>query len=1803
MPLMQRAGYTFHETLHEGSRSTLIRATRLEDGRPVIFKLPGGDYLGRHRTLEIQREYAICCRVRSDLTIQALGLESLGDRLALVLEDFGGQPLRSLADRQGSVDVKKFLDLAIRVTASLGHIHSRGVIHKDIKPQNILYNPDTRVLKVADFSISATLSLETATPESPTHLVGTLAYMAPEQTGRMNRSVDYRADFYALGATFFELLTGRRVFPYDSPLELLHAHIAQVPPSPRDLVAEVPEQIAAIVLKLLAKDPEARYQGAWGLNADLEECQRQLQEKGSIGRFPLGTSDRSRRFRLPQGLYGRASDLSLLMEAHARTTAGRCELLLVAGSAGIGKSSLVNELHRVIAARQGSLAVGKCDQLNRSIPFDAIQQALLPLIHQTLADGETRTAAMRERLQAVLGGNVSVLVEAVPEMRTLLGEQPPPMPLPPSESSNRLNLVLTRTIQAFATVDRPLVIFVDDLQWADSATLALLQALTRDPDSHHLLLVGAYRDAEVPASHPLAVTLSELRTQGLPLTELHLTPLGPEEVTRMIQEATDATIDRANELGRLIHARAGGNPFSVKEFLRVLHEQELLRTSPQTGRWEWDMAQIEAREIPDDVAILMANELRGLPPATIELVKIAACLGVAFNFQDLSVACATTPTETARVVWSVIERGFVLPLSKDYLLLDQNGGGTVPADLEVPLRFLHDRVRHAAYSLIPEGERAEWHLKVGLRLFEEARASGTLEERLFTILPHLGHAPERIGPAALRSELMALYMKAGRRAKASGAYRTASELFRAGTALLPETAWEIDHERAFVLHMELAESRFLAGEFAVATQGFTTLLTHARTDTQRSGVLAMQATLASLNSQHAEALRIGLEGLKLFGVELPLSPDGAALGAELGEVAARLGGRSAMELLELPRMSDPRAESSINLLASIAASAYQDNQSLFALLVLRMVRLSLEYGNSRLSPFGYVIYGVLLATALDEPHRGRQFGQLAVDLAARFQEHVLHARVRYLRAGLIDFWTQNARAGLVELREAYKGLAESGDWIYAGHCLAVLLWRRWAAGDPLQEIQEDSHRTIEFLKVSKDPDTIFYVMSVQQTLLMMRGIDEDVSKRFPETSAKASQAYLHLCATEQHYLFRQPEQALRRAQEAVPYISYCAGLVLVALHAFYHALSAAEVYRSAGPEQKEKLAAEMEQQLAYLEKIAGRSPESFSPHHLLVSAEVAYAKGQIPQAISAYELAIIAARAQGFLNVEALACELACRFHLKVGRRPLASSYLLDALYAYDRWGATHKSNLLAEEQASLLRSLGSAFRQWDERSKRAGLQSVASDKKSGDSTGSSTSESLTESLDMSSVMKASQAISSEILFPQLVASLIHIAQESAGAQRAVLVLKRDQEYFVEAATDASPEGAGPVAPHRLRESQVLCQAIAQQALRTGQPVHLDDASAEESYREDGYIARGGVRSVLCAPILHRRQIVGMFYLENNLISGAFNASRLQVLGMLSAQAAISLENAALYHKLEEYSHTLERRVAERTAELDHKNKQLERTLETIKAMQAQIITQEKLASLGALTAGIAHELKNPLNFVTNFAALSLELVQELRESVREDRLLAPRQRQGLEKLVDALELNMRKTDEYGQRATGIINGMLQHARGEQGERMPIQINKLIHESVLLVRHGLDSNPARRDVVIETEFDDTVPELLLVPGDIQRVIINLLDNACYAASEQALKRGAAGQARVTVRTKWHEGAVEVRVRDNGNGIPPAIREKIFTPFFTTKPPSHGTGLGLSICYDIVVVTQGGKLWVESEEGQYAEFVAVLPGTLASQGMA
>ena len=605
-------GYQIIAQIYEGDNSIVYRGIRQQDNLPVIVKMLKQDYPTPAQLTHYRQEYEITRNLNLKGVIKAYSLEEYQRKLVIIFEDFGGTSLNKLINnsekKQAITSLNKFLDIAIQAAEILAQIHAANVIHKDINPANLVWHSETKQLKIIDFSISTLFTRENPTIKNPTILEGTLAYISPEQTGRMNRSLDYRTDFYSLGVTFYELLTGQLPFPTNDALELVHCHIAKVPIATDQINPEIPKAVSDIVMKLMAKTAEERYQSAFGVRIDLAECLEQLQTKGSIADFSLGTQDISDHFQIPQKLYGREAEVEALLTAFERVadnSQSQIEMMLVAGYSGIGKSSLVAEIHKPNTRLRGYFTAGKFNQFQKSIPYSAVVTAFKGLARQLLTESEAQLQQWREKLRGAFGVNGQVIIDVIPEIELIVGEQPPVPELGASESQNRFNIVFSNFIRAFCTKKHPLVIFLDDLQWADSATLKLIELIVTDSDMQYLFLIGAYRDNEVSPTHPLIMTLDGLLKDGATINYITLAPLELENISQLIADTLYSDTNSVKPLAELVMRKTGGNPFFVNQFLKTLYAENLILFEVPDQIWQWNIDQIEAQNITDNVVELM----------------------------------------------------------------------------------------------------------------------------------------------------------------------------------------------------------------------------------------------------------------------------------------------------------------------------------------------------------------------------------------------------------------------------------------------------------------------------------------------------------------------------------------------------------------------------------------------------------------------------------------------------------------------------------------------------------------------------------------------------------------------------------------------------------------------------------------------------------------------------------------------------------------------------------------------------------------------------------------------------------------------------------------------------------------------------------------------------------------------------------------------------------------------------------------------------------------------------------------------
>ncbi len=1785
--------YQIIEELHDSPNSFVYRGYRLENSQPIILKILKPTYPSPERIAWFKQEYETTKSLQFKGVIAAYSLENYLHQWVMVLEDFGGESLNHFIKKR-QFTIAEFLPLAIQIVETIGEVHQCQVIHKNINPANIVRNHQTGQVKLIDFGISTLLSRENPTFRNPNLLEGTLAYISPEQTGRMNRAIDYRTDFYSLGVTFYELLTGQLPFPTDDALELVHCHIAKQCVPLHECKSDIPQVISEIVLKLMNKNAEDRYQSAHGLKSDLEICLQQWQVKQQIAPFLLRQHDISDKFQIPQKLYGREEEIATLMAAFERVSMGANEMMLVSGFSGIGKSALIQEVYKPITRQRGYFIAGKFDQFQRNIPYTSIIQAFRSLVLQLVTESETAIALWREKLLTALGGNGQVMIEVIPEIELIIGSQPSVTDLPPAAAKNRFNLVLQNFIKVFTRQEHPLVIFLDDLQWVDGASLKLIEMLMTVADSKYLFLIGAYRDNEVSAAHPLMLTLAEIKQAEATVNQIVLSPLALLQITQLVSDVCHCEPVTAIPLAELVLTKTNGNPFFMTEFLKSLYDEALVTFNYQQSSWQWNLEQIQSQQITDNVVELMADKVQKLPPQTQTVLKLAVCIGNRFNLEKLSTISEEAPRETASAIWPAIAEGFILPLSNTYKLINQDVEGLLER-LTTEYKFAHDRIHQAVYLLITEIDKKAMHLRVGQLLLRNTLPQKQ-DENLFDIVNQLNRGQDLINYSIEKYQLAQLNLQAGKKAKSSAAYQSAFNYLQSGLGLLQKDSWQTQYNLTLELHVEAAEAAYLSTNFAAMERLTEIVLQQAQTLLDKVKVYEVRIQAYWAENKHLDAVKTALQVLKLLNINFPEQPSQTDIILALQQTHSVLAGKTPSDLSDLPIMTDPVKLAAMQIMTIVWSPAYLTVNELIPLIACQQVNLSVTEGNAAESAFAYANYGLILCGQghIDTAY---QFSQLALELLEKFNATKLKAKI-YVFCNFVRHLKEHLRKVLLYELEAYQSGLASGDFEFAaggamGYCMMSYL-----SGKELIKLEREQatyHQAIAQLKQEAflNWHCIFWqvvlnLIGKAENPCCLSGEAYDENKMLPlhlEVQDRTAMLHLYTNKLTLCYHFHQFEQAIENAVKLEEYLVNAATTCFAPPAYFYDSLTRLVMFPNADASEQNRILEKVGANQEKMKTWANHAPMNYLHKFYLVEAERFYVLGKDQDAREYYDRAITLAHENEYLHEEALAYELAGRFYLAKNQKHLARHYLQDAHYAYQQWGAAAKVKDLESRYPRFLTKTST-----DNFPNRLNISTTNSD------------QTTSAVLDFSSVLKALQTISSEIVLDKLLAKLMKIVIENAGAQKGFLILYQQDNLVIEAQGTVDADNLtllqslpiNSVFPNT--KIPLLSISVINYVAYTHKDVVLNDATQEAQYTLDPYIVATQPKSILCTPLIHQGKLSGILYLENNLTTGAFTSDRLEVLRILSAQAAISIENCRLYEQLEGYSRTLEQKVEIRTQELQQTNQELASTLQTLTTTQAQIIAQEKLASLGALTAGIAHEIKNPLNFVNNFAELSVELTQELCEEIaNQQERLDPETREYIAETLNDLQQNAQKINEHGKRADNIVHAMLMHSRGQAGDRQMTDINALLKEAIELSYHGMRAKMPSFNINIKTDYADNLGQVNVVPQNISRAFINIINNACYTTHKKKMRLIAEEfLPLISVTTKDLNQRIEIHIRDNGEGIPQEALDKIFNPFFTTKPTGEGTGLGLSITHDIIVQQHQGEIKVETEVNVYTYFIVILP---------
>jgi predicted ATPase/signal transduction histidine kinase len=1844
-------GYRITEKIYSGSKTLVYRGIREQDQQPVILKLMRNDYPTFTEIAQFRNQYAITKNIDLPGIVKPYSLENYHNGYALVMEDFGGISLEEwLLQKQAigekSLSLNEFFPIAIAIISTLEGLQRLRIIHKDIKPANILIQPSTGEVRIIDFSIATLLSREVQSLSNPNVLEGTLAYISPEQTGRMNRGIDYRTDFYSLGVTFFELLTGQLPFSTDDSMELVHCHIAKEPLKASSINSNIPPILSEIISKLMAKNAEDRYQSAYGLKHDLELCHDQWQNRGIVA-FELGTQDISDNFIIPEKLYGRQFELATLLAAFQRVSAGATEMMLVSGFSGIGKTAIINEIHKPIARQGGYFIKGKFDQFQKDIPLSGIVQALRDLIGQLLSETDNQVKKWKTKILSALGTQGQVLIDIIPELELIIGQQPEVTELSGNAAQNRFNLLFQRFFQVFTTKEQPLVLFLDDLQWADVTSLKFLQLLMSETTSAtvtddiqqtnitdgSLLLIGAYRDNEVSPAHPLCLTLKEIEKTGSVINNIALTPLQQNDLNCLVADTLRCEKRTAFPLTQMVFAKTKGNPFFSNQFLKSLHKDGLITFNFEANRWHYNLAQLQALAITDDVVEFMTIQIGRLSETTQEVLKLAACIGNEFDLRTLSIVYEKSTVDTAFDLWIALHEGFILPQNEIYKLFQegqvplgnidtQNDDESFMNSLALPrYKFVHDRVQQAAYALIPEYEKKPIHLKIGLLLLNNIPVAER-EDKIFELVNQFNIAVELITDKNQRHDLAEMNLTAGRKALASTAYQAALKYLTTGIELLADDSWEKKYELTLALYETASEAAYLAGEYEQMEEFIEVVLTEAKTLLETVKVLEVKIQAYGVKNQGIEAINTGIAFLKLLGVALPENPSQVDVQLAMAEVALNMNGRSIEDLTNLPEMTEATTLAGMRILSSLSVSVYQASPQLFPLIILKEIELSLKYGNTSLSAYAYVIYGLILCGSLGDIESGYRFGDLALRLTDKFNAQELKAKMIDIFYGAISHWKEHTKDILNHLLQGYSIGLQTGDLEFASYCLYSHCYAAYFIGQELTGLESAmASYSNAISNLNQERAFNWHAIYWQSILNLLKATEnpccligeayneEKMLAIHQQTKDGTGLLYFHINKLILCYLFYDFQQAIDNSQLAENYLESGVGNHVVPLFHFYDSLVRLAIYHDKHQTEQNLILDTVQTNQVKMQMWAHHAPMNYLHKYCLVEAERSRVSSQYLEAIDYYDRAISLAKENEYLNEEALANELAARFYLEWGKQKIAQTYLIDAYYCYSRWGAKAKVEDLAKRYPQLLapiiqqEKLGFHPSEKTTHSHSKSLSSLSNQQ-----TILASKASISDSLDLASVIKASQALSGEIELEQLISTLMRVVMENAGASKGGLILSKGNHSNLKL-TAVSYNSQTKFPGINLESSNDVPVTLINYVKRTLEILVIDDAKANISFADDRYIIREQPKSILCIPIINQSKILGIIYLENNLTTGAFTRSRVELLKLLTTQAAISLENAILYtnlaeanENLEEYNHKLEEKVAVRTQELNEKNQHLQQALEELQRTQTQLIQSEKMSSLGQMVAGIAHEINNPINFIHGNITHASEYVKDLLDviSVYQQEYPHPsplvEEKNGavdvdflledLPKLLDSMKVG-------SSRIRNIVLGLRNFSRLDESDMKPVDIHEGIDNTLMILQHRINGKNERPEIAVIKEYGQ-MPQVSCYAGQLNQVFMNILSNAIDALDE-GIGNSKLHTPTIRIRTELvNNQTVKIQIADNGVGMTETVRQKVFDPFFTTKPVGSGTGLGLSISYQVVVDKHKGQLSCNSTPGEGTEFVIEIP---------
>lgn len=1844
----------FHlsEVIYSSKTSLIYRGVSLPAYSPVIIKRLRQTQPSPGDVSDLQQE----CRMTGALAdlegvSRIVDLIKYKNYLFTVSEDFGGTSL-DLVMKKNVFRLDDAMRLAIRLCAILGDIHSRSVIHGGLSPSNVIVNQRSDIIKVIDFSHASYFTEYPQLITDPEKHWQDLRYISPEQTGRINRPMDFRSDYYSLGVTFYELFTGGVPFESEDALELVHSHLAKNPVLPHERNPEIPVCLSEVIMKLMAKNAEDRYQSSYGIKDDLEMCLDQLKDPKSGKSFRVGLHDIPERFVIPTRLYGRESELAALRNSSELVASGARKITLITGPAGIGKTSLVNELYRDIASKKGHFVSGKFDQLYKNVPNGSVITPFKSLVHQILAGSEESLQNWKRSITEALGVNCRVIIDVIPEIELVVGPQPPVPDLEPLEAQSRFRIVFQEFIRVFCRVESPLLIFLDDLQWADLSSLKMLELIMTDSETGHLHLVAAYRDDEVDQTHPLKMTLDAVCKSGTTPEEIFLQPLAVEDSCSLLSDTLRRDSQVVADLGNLLHRKTGGNPFFMREFLRSLYESGLLEFDLSSGCWTWDFDRIQKLTITDNVATLMTSRIRKLPALCRDFLTYGACLGTQFGINPLSQAIGTTPTIVMNVLGAAVIEGLVFPVHENSEWLATNPENHCNAT-GLEYKFSHDKIQAAVLNEVPDKDRSLIHEKLGRTILKQTPAD-QLDKMIFDIVNQLNLAVERITEPDHKLELANLNFKAGLRAKLTSAYEVAFNYFKEGINLLGRNGWVGNYELTLNLHVEAAESCYLISNFEEMESLGSVVLGMAGNLLDKVKIYEVKIQACIARNNRGEAVRTALPILAMLDNKFPEKPSKFRVVVELLRVKALLALSGWEKEVASKKMTAPYKIAAMRIMAKVLPAAYTVTPNLFPVIIFRMVWLTVRYGSAPPSATALAAYGLILCSGAGDADSGYHYGKMALNDLERLGDKDDFSKINFIFNSFIRIRREPLRDGLQPLRNGYFAGMEVGDLEYASLSGAFYCTQGYAAGRELTELEGELSTFSKAVgKLNQQTTHYLSLLYHQSVLNLVRDTPNPtklVGDSFNEDKILPSMFELNeraiILATYLHklilaYLFGRYEEASRNAEMVESYLDGAQGTVIIPLAALYGSLARIACLHDVDPDLKKSFLLKIKRNQAILKKWAADAPMNYLNKYNLVQAEILRYQDEPHGAMDCYEQAISLARENEFLNEEALALERTAIFHDSLARTTIAKAYFYEAKQAYIRWGASSKVKDLEKNCPYF----------WDDNVSVSPLKAL--EPPHGDQKTSS-------SLDISAVLKASQALSGEIVLKDLLHRLMTLVLEIAGAERGFLIIPENDVMMIRAKADTVSSVDFFDKPLRVSEdNDELAVSLLHYVTRLRDTVIIDDAKSDLTFLHDVYIQNHSPRSLCCIPILRSNSLSAILYLENNKTEGVFSQQRVEMLKVLSSQAAISIENAMLYKDLDK-SATRYRSLIENAQETIMIFQHGRVKFFNPAAMELTGYNEEELASLlvvhffhpddlqkfidrdvRAVTEEMAPQLTTfralkkddsviwvqlnsvvvmwddkpaTLNFITDItelkAAADINLRTERLSAVGELAAgVAHNFNNLLQVIMSAVELSIkdlnshhlsnisgrleliRESSRFGSETVKRLQSFAQIRKEDNSVRTEVfNLSELVKQAVRMSTPWWKTNPEKEGIHVEVQHDlENECPVLGKESEVFEVLINLIKNSAEAMP---------GGGKIFINTYIKDNLVHLKISDTGTGISEENLKRLFEPFFTTKG-SAGTGLGLAVSHGIIT-GHGGTISVTSRLGHGTIFLISLPEAQASE---